>query len=253
MSSGPNPWTSIADLLSGFVVVLLLLFVTAALLPHFQQKADAEVREDSRNAFVTDLKQRLAAYEKLGLVHVNADKRLIEFSDVSFASASACLTPAAISAVDTVAPALGERLSADPTLSISVEGHTDPEPVHGLVNACGWFDNNTQLSTLRAANVRDRIVLLASDAKSRLPVTGWGSDQLKNVALPFAPENRRVELLLRWRDENGEGARVSPPTSPSDITSRETLVRLPGPVKSDGGGTPVSSVPRVSAEPAAAP
>ena len=213
MSSGHNPWTSIADLLSGFVVVLLLLFVTAALLPHFQQKAEAQVREETRRDVMVRLAGLMKPAETQGLVRVDVDQRIVEFSDVSFKNGSACLTDPASAAVKAIAPLLADQLRADRSLVIQVEGHADPADVRRLVKSCGYFDNNTQLSALRATNVREIIAADAGGAaRQRLPVTGWGSDRLRNTVDVFAPENRRVELHLVWRDEaSTEAIPVAPP------------------------------------------
>lgn len=207
MSIGNNPWIPIADLLSGFVIVLLLLFVTASLLPHFERqvavdaaRAERERREAERAEFLRSLESRLRPFADRGTVRMDVSRRLIEFGDVSFASGSACLTDGAESAVRAIAPVVAGQFATDPLLVIQVEGHTDPSPVRRLSNSCGWFANNTQLSTLRAQNVRELLVSGSADARARMPVTGWGPDRLRNREVPDAPENRRIELHIVWSD-----------------------------------------------------
>lgn len=67
----------------------------------------------------------------------------------------------------------------------AVEGHTD---------AKGSSVYNQKLSLQRALAVRD--VLVSHGVLSdRLQPSGKGSTELANVALPFAPENRRVRIV----------------------------------------------------------
>lgn len=223
MSHNHNPWTSIADLLSGFVVVLLILFATAAALPRFPptvvlpkpgltvaQQAVAE-REARRRRFLKGLAEALTPYVAQGLVRVDEEQALIELSDVSFSPGSACLTTEASHAIAAIEPIVAEQLLRDPDLTIQVEGHCDPTPVQGVRNACGWFADNTQLSTLRASNVRDLLIATTgASARVRMPVMGWGPDRLRNAETPTAAENRRVELHMAWRTEpSGASTSVS--------------------------------------------
>lgn len=205
MATSNNPWTSIADLMSGFVVIVLVLFAAAVSIPKFKPpppvpKVDPlRQQEERREVFLSALNTSLNPYMAQGLVSFDPKKRVIEFEDMSFGVGSACLTEQAAKAVDAVVAIIAERLEHDPNLTIHVEGHTDPRPVPKLTKACGWFADNTQLSTLRAANVRNRIGAKVSvETLARLPVTGWGADRLRNREDTNAAENRRVELHFVW-------------------------------------------------------
>ena len=206
MASSHNHWTSVADLMSGFVVVVLVLFAAATTLPLFKpppppapRTDPLRVREQRRERFLTTLEDALAPYAREGILSLDRRARSIQFNEVSFAVGSACLTQAAIRATDAVVQLIVNQLEADEELTIHVEGHTDPRPVTGLKNACGRFADNTQLSTLRAANVRARIAdLVRFETRARLPVTGWGADRPRNPADRYAAENRRVELAFVW-------------------------------------------------------
>jgi flagellar motor protein MotB len=200
-----NPWIPIADLLSGFVVVVLLLFVSAAILPRLEKEAAQVSEEQRRTAAFADLRQTLAAEEAQGIIAVDVAGRTIELKDVSFEPASACLSPAAAAAVAKIAPAVARDLEAEPGLEVHLEGHTDPIPVARIQRSCGVFGDNTQLSALRAANVREQLLASApAGARARMPVTGRGPDRLRNTVEPTAPENRRVELRWSWTGQAPE-------------------------------------------------
>ena len=67
------------------------------------------------------------------------------------------------------------------------------------------FEDNIQLSTLRAANVRKE--LLASMGKeyaNRIGVAGYGDTRLKNTEQPVSPDNRRIEIRLLWKGQSAQ-------------------------------------------------
>jgi flagellar motor protein MotB len=205
MAQGHNHWIPVADLLSAFVVVCLLLFVSAAIKPVIEDRTQflqAQERgatlEQQRTRRFVNLKERLVEAENAGILAVDPANRTIEFQDLSFESGSACLSQPAQNALLLIKELVLEDLSADQSLNIYLEGHTDPVPVGNVRRACGIFENNTQLSTLRASNVRDLLIEGVEHHRSRMPVTGWGPDRLRNVAQPTSPANRRVELKWHW-------------------------------------------------------
>ena len=82
---------------------------------------------------------------------------------------------------------LGRALT-NPSLQGGVfllSGHTD---------AKGGQDYNLQLSERRAQSVRAFLAQNFSIPTDNLVATGYGKDQLKNPANPFAAENRRVQV-----------------------------------------------------------
>lgn len=93
---------------------------------------------------------------------------------------------------------LGRALS-DPSLQGSVfllSGHTD---------AKGGQDYNLQLSERRAQSVKAFLTKNFSLAADSLVATGYGEDQLKDPAKPFAAENRRVAVTnLQSKQEAGK-------------------------------------------------
>ena len=205
MADGHNHWIPVADLLSGFVVVCLLLFVTAAVKPQvekrkelLEEKARGLTEEDKRTQRFAELKQKLKDAEESGFLFVDPKQRAIEFKDVSFESGSACVSRPAREAIALIQEVVLQDMHADQTLNIYLEGHTDPIPVGKVWRACGIFEDNTQLSTLRASNVRDLLLANEIQLRSRMPVTGWGPDRLKDTNDPTASVNRRVELKWIW-------------------------------------------------------
>lgn len=205
MAQGNNHWIPVADLLSGFVVVCLLLFVSAAVKPQvekrkelLEEQAKGLTEEEKRTQRFAELKEKLSQAEESGLLTVNPIQRSIEFKDVSFESGSACVSRPAREAIKLIQDVVLQDMTTDNTLNIYLEGHTDPIPVGKVRRACGIFENNTQLSTLRATNVRELLLIEEKSLRSRMPVTGWGADRLRDVQSPTAAVNRRVELKWIW-------------------------------------------------------
>jgi OOP family OmpA-OmpF porin len=83
---------------------------------------------------------------------------------------------------------IGELLTDDPKLRLSIEGHTDSD---------GPAEYNMTLSQKRAASVKDYLVANYKIAPDRLESKGWGKS--KPIDTNSTPEgkanNRRVELV----------------------------------------------------------
>jgi flagellar motor protein MotB len=212
-SKSSNPWIPIADLLAGFVFIMLLMFVTASLRLTWLEEREAEAEraqleavEQRKRSTFAGVAGRLANFEAAGIVRVDRKNSTVALTDLSFRSGSACLSPEAIGAVHAVANGLKDLGESDRTmLTLFIEGHTDPRPVPRLANACGWFEDNIQLSTLRAANVREEVLSAAGQGLAgSLAVAGYGSSRLANTDEPTAPENRRVELRFVWPQAGGQ-------------------------------------------------
>jgi outer membrane protein OmpA-like peptidoglycan-associated protein len=76
-----------------------------------------------------------------------------------------------------------------------LSGHTD---------AKGGQDYNQGLSERRAQSVQTFLMQNFRIAGENLVATGYGKEQLKNPASPFAPENRRVQVTnLQTKQEAG--------------------------------------------------
>jgi chemotaxis protein MotB len=110
--------------------------------------------------------------------------------EVFFDKASASLKPSIRSVLDLIAP----ELQALPN-EIVVEGHTDALPFGSLTYS------NWELSVDRA-NAARRVLLEAGLSGDRIvEVRGYADRQLKNSENALDPRNRRISVLLPYREE----------------------------------------------------
>lgn len=191
-----NPWISISDLLSSVVLILLLMFVLAAVLPQYTQEAQRREMMDS-------FEEALREYAEQGQVQIHVETGMLEFTSVTFPSASAEVTPAALTALKDFSSHLKIYMDENPKMEVLVEGHTDPSPVAKVRNQGGYFANNIQLSTLRAANVREALLKnIGKEYANRIGAAGYGETRLKNTANPLSEENRRIEIRILWNGQD---------------------------------------------------
>lgn len=193
-----NPWISIADLLSSVVLVVLLLFVMAAIAPKYSA-------EMTRQRVMSRFNTNLADYESAGQLRIYVDKSILEFTSVTFDQGSAILNENTTSLVKDLSKNLKKIMEENPKLEVLIEGHTDPMPVTQVMNVGGYYENNIQLSSLRAANVRESLLnVMGKDYAKRIGVAGYGDTRLKNTKDKYSAENRRVEIRILWdgKEEN---------------------------------------------------
>lgn len=193
-----NPWISIADLLSSVVLVVLLLFVMAAIAPKYSA-------EMTRQRVMSRFNTNLADYESAGQLRIYVDKSILEFTSVTFDQGSAILNENTTSLVKDLSKNLKKIMEENPKLEVLIEGHTDPMPVTKVMNVGGYYENNIQLSSLRAANVRESLLnVMGKDYAKRIGVAGYGDTRLKNTKDKYSAENRRVEIRILWdgKEEN---------------------------------------------------
>ena len=105
-----------------------------------------------------------------------------------FASGSATLQSGADQLLDEVA----QLLNLDPSHPITVEGHTDNQPI-----ATAQFPSNWELSTTRATNVV-RFLISRSVSAYRLGAVGYADLHpiASNATAAGRAQNRRVEIVL---------------------------------------------------------
>jgi chemotaxis protein MotB len=105
-----------------------------------------------------------------------------------FASGSATLKSGADQLLDEVA----QLLNLDPSHPITVEGHTDNQPI-----ATAQFPSNWELSTTRATNVV-RFLISRGVLASRLGAVGYADLHpiASNATAAGRAKNRRVEIVL---------------------------------------------------------
>lgn len=189
-----NPWIPIADLLSSVVLVLILLFIMAVIVPRFTQEAH-------KKEAILQLQNALHDYEINGLVKVHMESGMLEFTDITFDKGSALVNDKSIPAIKEVASVLVANMDKNPQMQILIEGHTDPTAVTATVNKGGYFENNIQLSALRASNVRGYLLQsMGAGYVSRIGIAGYGETRLKNNIDKMASENRRVEIRMLWAE-----------------------------------------------------
>lgn len=190
--SRKNPWITVADLLSSVVLILLLLYVLAVIIPQFTQ-------ENRQRNMMLKIDSQLKEYEERGQIEVHLDTGTLEFTSLTFDSGSAELTPTTKAMIGDLSKLLTEYMASEPMMEILVEGHTDPAVVKAVRNKGGYFADNVQLSTLRAANVRAALLAyLGAEYAGRIGVAGYGETRLKNKENPLSPENRRIEIRILW-------------------------------------------------------
>ena len=198
MKQQSNPWISISDLLSSVVLILLLLFIMASIVPKFSM-------DSQRLEMMNQINLALKEYEKEGLVKVHRESGVLEFTSVTFDQGSAQLNSNTEHLVEEMSKKLQVYLKEKPNLEILIEGHTDPSAVHNVVNIGGYYDSNIQLSALRAINVRNTLLRqVGAEYSGRIGVAGYGETRLKNKDNPMASENRRVEIRLLWSNTDNK-------------------------------------------------
>lgn len=257
-----NPWVSVADLFSSFAVVVLFFLVAVVMAQDRARRRtlrtlrtlqaltrDAAVPDAGGPSAVIDLEGQHREFMRLLArdlrdhreVEVDVEKRVVTFKAESFEEREACVSRAARASIERISPHLCDRLFRERDLEIHIEGHADPRvfrTVNRDTDRCGAFSNNTELSSARAAQVRDLIARecrlrcpgpgpgtspsdeasfcdgmdrrgnagpaaihqrdLRAELCARLPVTGYGGSRPRDADDVGASINRRVELHFLW-------------------------------------------------------
>ena len=131
-----NPWVSISDLLSSIVLVLLLLFVMAVIIPKMNQN-------NQRMEMMQQINSALKDYQDKGQVKIHVETGMLEFTSVTFPSGSAELSPDMNILVNDLANKLKQYMDKNPLMEILIEGHTDPAVISQVMNNGGYFENNS--------------------------------------------------------------------------------------------------------------
>ena len=152
---------------------------------------------------MTDLKNSVSKLGADGLVDFNLDQGKITLKDNVFARGSACITPQAAQAFNSIQDKIGQFLTDSQYAGIYVEGHTDNLPVGSPVTNfqqfCTVYDDNFTLSAARAREARKLLIgkLDAATAK-RVIVAGYGDSQPLKGIPPEDARNRRVEVKFAF-------------------------------------------------------
>lgn len=206
MKDKPSEWIAISDLMAGVLAVVMLLLVVTVL-----QKSAAEAKyrseverekgkeRESLETFSRTMEQLLKRTSTSNLMIFDVSSGRLTLRDGVFERGSACLTPAALQAVDAVQAQVASFLNDNTNSRILVEGYTDSVPVKSAVidlhRFCTVYDDNFTLSAARAREARKALVgSLAGSSAGRIIVAGYGDSRL----LPGIPaedsRNRRVEV-----------------------------------------------------------
>jgi chemotaxis protein MotB len=167
--------------------------MTSAQLQAALNSMSASIAE--QESFV-ELKKKLDAYAKAhgfgNKVQSVIERRglvvRVLTDNLLFDSGSATLQPGADQLLDEVA----QLLNLDPTHPITVEGHTDNQPI-----ATAQFPSNWELSTARATNVV-RFLIGRGVNRYRLGAVGYADLHpiASNATAAGRAQNRRVEIVL---------------------------------------------------------
>lgn len=210
MQKKPSEWVSISDLMSGVMAVVMLMLVISVLqntyaeIKHKQELEGGQKSQQQKvQKMMTDMKNSVSKQGADGLVDFNLDQGKITLKDNVFARGSACITPQAAQAFNSIQDKIGQFLTDSQYAGIYVEGHTDNLPVGSPVTNfqqfCTVYDDNFTLSAARAREARKLLIgkLDAATAK-RVIVAGYGDSQpLKGIPLEDA-RNRRVEVKFAF-------------------------------------------------------
>ena len=186
MQKKPSEWVSISDLMSGVMAVVMLMLVISVLqntyaeIKHKQELEGGQKSQQQKvQKMMTDMKNSVSKQGADGLVDFNLDQGKITLKDNVFARGSACITPQAAQAFNSIQDKIGKFLTDSQYAGIYVEGHTDNLPVGSPVTNfqqfCTVYDDNFTLSAARAREARKLLIgkLDAATAK-RVIVAGYG-------------------------------------------------------------------------------
>lgn len=213
MKEKPSEWIAISDLMAGLMAVVMLLLVLTVL-----QKSASELvlkneiakakglSENPIAKVMASLSEVINQTSAKELMALNAQTHRLTLRDGVFERGSACLTPQAKAAVQTVQPQILHFLS-NTGGRIFVEGYTDNLPVKSPVTDyarfCTVYDDNFTLSAARAREARK--ALLGADMDEtmarRVVVAGYGDSRPQTGIDPSDGRNRRVEV--HFVTENG--------------------------------------------------
>ena len=210
MQKKPSEWVSISDLMSGVMAVVMLMLVISVLqntyaeIKHKQELEGGQKSQQQKvQKMMTDMKNSVSKQGADGLVDFNLDQGKITLKDNVFARGSACITPQAAQAFNSIQDKIGQFLTDSQYAGIYVEGHTDNLPVGSPVTNfqqfCTVYDDNFTLSAARAREARKLLIgkLDAATAK-RVIVAGYGDSQPLKGIPPEDARNRRVEVKFSF-------------------------------------------------------
>jgi len=172
-----------------------------------QATLSASIDESSnQEKLFRELKSGLVEELKAARVMVerDGDTVIIRFpEEVSFTSGSDKLTPGAIPLIHRVA-----GMVRDGDYTVIVAGHTDDRPI-----STRRFRSNWELSAARAVSVAHQVLATGSIAQDALQVSGFADARplVANDSPDHRAKNRRVEIIVEYRDTSATGADTQSP------------------------------------------
>ncbi len=231
MKDKPSEWIAISDLMAGVMAVVMLLLVLAVL-----QKSASEVlhqeelakAQGAKHNPVTEVMRTvgdmLKARDASDFIALDERTNRLTLRDGVFERGSACLTPEARAAVESLQAYLSGFLLENPSARILVEGYTDNVPVKRPVidfqRFCTVYDDNFTLSAARAREARRYLIgSLDPDVAKRVVVAGYGDSKPLIGMEPSDSKNRRVEVMFLIEQEAEAGRENLMPTSSTPVPS----------------------------------
>jgi chemotaxis protein MotB len=224
MKEKPSEWIVIADLMSGVVAVVMLMFVVSMVQKQVAEKRhQAEMMqgaESQRRQVAAVLEEMQAVFAREGVANyiaIDAAAGKVTLQERAFRSGSACVEPEAKRAFAQVQDTIKAYLRNFQAGQIYVEGHTDSQPVKGRVTDdntfCAVYDDNFTLSASRAREAR-KLLVPPNDTEMarRIVVAGYGDSHPLEGQDPSNARNRRVELRFT-SDTDHLGAVLGQPTT----------------------------------------
>ncbi|MEY4504281.1 MAG: OmpA/MotB [Pseudomonadota bacterium] len=208
MKDKPNEWVAVADLMSGVVAVIMLLFIVSVLQQAaYKAKTEEELKkykelnQKSVRAILYIIQESFKEHNNSDLVQVDFTKNKLIITEGIFGKGSACLSQSAKDSFIKIGSDIKKFLSLNPKNSIYIEGHTDNLPVLNPIidykKFCTVYADNYSLSASRAIEIKKVLdINLSRELASRLIVAGYGDSHPIKGLNPSDPRNRRVEILF---------------------------------------------------------
>jgi chemotaxis protein MotB len=202
----PSEWIVIADLMSGVVAVVMLMFVVSMVQKQVAEKRHraemtqgAEAQRQRVKTVLEQMQEAFARENASSYIAIDAAAGKVTLQERAFKSGSACVEPQAKAAFAQVQDKIASYLLQFKEGQIYVEGHTDNQqvkvPVTDYHTFCTVYDDNFTLSAARAREARKLLVGRSNDdAARRVVVAGFGDSHPLAGRSPSDASNRRVEL-----------------------------------------------------------
>lgn len=208
MKDKPNEWIAVADLMSGVVAIVMLLFIVSVLQQEaYKVKAEAELKkyqelsQKSVKAIFALIEKSFKEHNNSDLIKIDIEKNKLIITEDVFGKGSACLSESARDTFLKISPDINIFLKLNPNNTIYVEGHTDNlavlNPITDYKKYCTVYADNYSLSASRAIEIKKLLdAKLSKEYSSRIIVAGYGDSHPLQGLNPDDPRNRRVEILF---------------------------------------------------------